>query len=271
MRLRFLKKSALLGAAFAMLCSLGATAQADVIFTEDFAGTSGAIDSLDGTFEDTSGEEWEGNGFATDNGVFQVGQLEGSATLSLANNALVADTIYTLSLDVTSNSQEWIGLGFSDAAASGGNNTPGSRFSNENRGRAWFLCRSGEAAVAGQVEIFGGPGTQDGIGDIDTDFTSGTAVTRTLSVVLDTASSGFRADFLIDGVSQSGGFQDLANNTGFDFVGFTWEGPTVNNGTGSPITVDNFSFSDNNAVPEPGSIAVISFVGLIGMIRRRRS
>ena len=243
----------LAGASFAW-CS---AANAQMIFSEDFEGGTGAL--LDGTTEDTSGATWTSNGFATDNGVLDVGPMnfEGAATLEVA---LVVDTVYTLSMDVTTNAPEWLGIGFSENPPSIDPNTgatflnrPQDRFA-QSGGRAWFLLRPSDPLVM-QVEIFGGgspgTGTDNVIPDIGTNF-SGPLMTRTMTVILDTASTGFSADFLIDGVSQSNGFQPLFEDTGgllpltdvsfLDNVGFTWEGQSPG-GVAGAITVDNFEFS----------------------------
>ena len=204
------------GASFAW-CS---AASAQMIFSEDFEGGTGAL--LDGTAEDNSGATWTANGFATDNGVLDLGPMnfEGAATLEVA---LEVDTVYTLSMDVATNAAEWLGIGFSENPPSVDPNTgatflnrPQDRFA-QSGGRAWFLLRPSDPLVM-QVEIFGGGipdgatentgGTENVIPDINTNF-SGPLATRTMTVILDTASTGFTADFLIDGVSQSSGFQPL--------------------------------------------------------------
>ena len=228
------------------------------IYFEGFDGTGGLLTD---TTEDLTSELWSANGFATDNGVLNVGpaNMEGSATLPIT---LVADMIYTVEMDMTSNAAEWIGLGFTENPSSGVANSAGDRFA-QNGGRAWMLIRPGEVgnnALGMQVEIFGGRNTANVITDINTDFSGPTAVQRTLTVVLNTDSAGFTADFLIDGVSQSMGPQPLfADGTNavagtipltdlslLSNVGFTWEGQS-NGGAAGAITVDNFSVSDNSA------------------------
>lgn len=254
-------------------------ASGTILFSEDFDSTDGAIRSLNGVAEDTAGAIWNTNGFATANGVFQVGQLEGSALLSFSPTI---GEVYRLTLDVTSASTEWIGLGFSrlDTVADL-NNNPNSRFSNSNRGIAWALYRPEEmtAITVGnpdgandQIQIFGGQATGNGIADNNTDFSNGgLAVTRTLELILDTttnaAAGGSLLNVLVDGVSVSDGFQGIGNDANaISGVGFTWEGPTNNNGTGTPITVDNFQLE---VIPEP-STGILAVFGLLGLMRRRR-
>ena len=245
------------GASFAW-CS---AVNAQMIFSEDFEGGTGAL--LDGTTEDTSGAMWAANNFATDNGILDVGptNFEGAATLEVS---LEVDTVYTLSLDVTTNAAEWLGIGFTENGSNGGPNMRADRFA-QSGGRAWFLLRPSDPLVM-QVEIFGGGipdgvtdntgGTENVIPDINTNF-SGPLMTRTMTVILDTASTGFTADFLIDGVSQSSGFQPLFEDEDglipltdvsfLDNVGFTWEGQSPG-GVAGAITVDNFEFSADGAV-----------------------
>ena len=220
------------------------------IYFEGFDGTGGPLTD---TTEDLTGELWSANGFATDNGVLNVGpaNLEGSATLPIT---LVADMIYTVEMDVTSNAAEWLGIGFSENRSSAVANRAQDRFA-QSGGRAWMLIRPGEVggnALNMQVEIFGGGNTANVIPDINTDF-SGPTVQRTLTVVLNTDSAGATADFLVDGVSQSMGPQPLFDGgnpltdlTLLSNVGFTWEGQSPGGAAGA-ITVDNFSVSDNSA------------------------
>jgi len=260
-----------------------ASAYQNQIFFEGFDGPG---DPLTFTTEELADEPWVANGFATDNGILNVGpdNMEGAATLPIT---LVADTIYTVQMDVTSNAAEWLGIGFSENPTA--TNADGT-IMNPNRaqdrfaqsgGRAWMLIRPGEVgamALAMQVEIFGGgspgTGTANVIPDINTDFSGPTAVLRTLTVVLNTDSAGFTADFLIDGVSQSMGpqplFEDndattpLTDLTLLDNVGFTWEGQSPG-GVAGAITVDNFSVSDNSVAVLLGDVnqdGVVSFLDI---------
>ena len=254
----------LLVAAVLLACST-ANAFQNQIYFEGFDGGTGA--PLHSTTDDFASEPWIANGFATDNGVLNVSpdNFEGAATLPLT---LVADTTYTVEMDVTSNAAEWVGIGFSEnppATNDDGTimnpNRQQDRFA-QSGGRAWMLIRPGEVgptALGMQVEVFGGgnmpgSGTANVITDSNTDFSGPTAVTRTLTVVLTTASTGFTADFLIDGVSQTMGpqplFEDsaatipLTDLTLIDNVGFTWEGQSPG-GVAGAITVDNFCVSDD--------------------------
>ena len=102
------------------LC-FGSNAFAQDIYSEDFNGVSGAEGSLNGTTEDTQGEVWIANGFATANGELATGQFEGSALLPFDP---VVGSIYTLSVDVTTGSDRWFGIGFSNEGSTGMLNVP---------------------------------------------------------------------------------------------------------------------------------------------------
>ena len=235
--------SVMVAGVFLALCSTASAYQTQIYFE----GFGGAGDPLDDTTDDVANEPWTANGFATDNGVLNVSptNFEGAATLPIT---LVVDTTYTVSMDVTSNAAEWVGIGFSensplvdDDGMIVNPNRAQDRFA-QSGGRAWFIYRPGEVGAAqltDQVQIFGGgnnpsSGTANQITDIDTDFSGPTAVERTLTVIVNTAADGFTADFMIDGVSQSSGPQLLYEDSEttipltdlslLDNVGFTWEG-----------------------------------------------
>ena len=220
------------------------------LFQEDFSGSSGAAGSLNGSTEDFAGETWTANGFATTNGQLNVGQFEGSAVLPFE---AATDRVYNLSLDVTTVSSRWIGLGFSEGGSSGVLDRAQDRFAQSpSNGIAWLIYRPGIGSLAQQVQIFGGLNTNNVIADNNANF-SGALTTRTLEVVLDTTADlsgdSFQANFLIDGESVSGGFQTInLNISEINFVGFTFEGP--NGGANPPITVDNFLFTVTEPVSE---------------------
>ena len=139
-----------------------------------------------------------------------VGQFEGSAVLPFE---VATDSVYRLSLDVTTVSNRWIGLGFSQGGSSGVLDRAQDRFAQSpSNGIAWFIYRPGIGSLAQQVQIFGGLNTNNVIADNNANF-SGALTTRTLEVVLDTTAdlsgNSFLADFLIDGESVSGGFQTV--------------------------------------------------------------
>ena len=256
------------GAALGVVSMFAGFANANEIFSEDFASNDGAVGSLDGTAEDTSGAIWAANGFATANGILNTGQFEGSATLA---TTLLADYTYSVQIDVTSDSDDWFGVGFSENGSTSVLNRPQDRFA-QSFGRSWFLYRPEESPLSDQVQIFGGANTDNPIADIDTNY-SGALTTRTLEVILNTDSAGFTADFLIDGVSQTaaGGAVGVPGTLAdFAHVGFTFEGP--GGAAGGGISVANFSFSGkSNAIPEPSSLALLGLVSVTGLARRRRS
>ncbi|MEM7311671.1 MAG: hypothetical protein AAF497_00830 [Planctomycetota bacterium] len=207
------------------------------IYSEAFDGFGFLLDQ---SLEDFAGETWFANGFATDNGILDTGQFEGSATLPFIPEV---GRVYNLSIDVTTDTDRWFGIGFSQNASTSVENRPQDRFA-QNGGIAWFLLRPTFGDVAKQVEIFGGPNTDLVIPDDDTDF-FGPPALYNMEVVLDTTAdlsgSTFQADFLINGNSISNGMQtidlELSNIAN---VGFTVEGPDPNIGFGPEVTVDNF-------------------------------
>lgn len=223
-----------------VLCfSSNAFAQ-DTIYSEDFSGSSGVEGSLNGTAEDAQGELWIANGFATENGELATGQFEGSALLPFDP---VVGAVYTLSMDVTTGSDRWLGIGFSNEGSTGMLNVPQDRFA-QNGGIGWFLLRPNFNLIQ-QVEVFGGFNTMNVIPDSDTNF-AGPVATRTMEIVLDTMAdmtgASFEFDCLIDGTSVSFGPQTVPVAVDdINFVGFTFEGPTGNGDpSGPPISVANF-------------------------------
>ena len=229
---------------FLALASTNLFAQ-NMVYLEEFEGFGGLLDL---TTEDFAGETWFANGFATDNGVLDTGQFEGSATLPFIPEV---GNVYNLSVDVTTDTDRWFGLGFSQNASTSVPNRQQDRFA-QNGGVAWFLMRPSFPNLAQKVEIFGGLNTDLIILDDDRDF-SGGAVLRSMEIVLDTTAdlSGatFQADFLIDGSSVSGGIQtiplELSNIAN---VGFTVEGPDPALEIGPPVTIDNFLLTQTEGV-----------------------
>ena len=106
------------------VCFGTSISNADTIYSESFDGAGGE-QSLNGSAEDFAGELWVTNGFATDDGNLFVGQAEGSATLPFAP---VVGVVYTLTMDVTTASDRWFGIGFSQFASTGEFNRPQDRF-----------------------------------------------------------------------------------------------------------------------------------------------
>ena len=265
-------------AVLAALMFAPAASSAITIFSESFSGASvntGSLDNQSIINGLTGGTvQWAANGFATESGILNTGQFEGSAVLDFIPET---GNIYTLSLDVTSSSSRWIGLGFStngpteDGAGDSLLNAPGQRFVGLG-GRSWFLYRPDAATVAEEVQIFGGPDTDNGIADTDTDFDAAFTGVRNLSVILDTTADAtgatYQADFLIDGVSLlSGGPATInADISTIGHVGFTFEGP-AGGGVTEPITVDNFLLEQ---VPEPSSAALLGLGGLALILRRHK-
>ena len=230
--------TAYVGILFLCFCS---NSYAQVIFSEDFSGSSDVEGSLNGTAEDAQGAIWSANGFATESGELATGQFEGSALLPFDP---VPDNIYTLTVDVTTGSDRWFGVGFSNGGSSEALNSAQDRLA-QSGGIGWFLLRPATANLVQQVEVFGGFNTSNIINDNNLSF-AGPTVARTMQIVLDTSvdSTGatFDLDCLIDGASINFGPQTVPVLVDdINFVGFTFEGPaTAGDPFGPPITITNF-------------------------------
>ena len=218
---------------------------------------------MNGTAEDTQGELWIANGFATENGELATGQFEGSANLPFEP---MVDNVYTLTVDVTTNSDRWFGIGFSRDGSTAELNVPQDRFA-QNGGLGWFLLRPTIANLAQDVEVFGGLDTDNVIPDTDFDFSG--QVSRTMQVVLDTTADpsgdSFAIDCLIDGASISFGSQTVPVSIDeINFVGFTFEGPAANGDpSGPPITITSFQFE---VEPTGGLIGDVNCDGSVDLL-----
>ncbi len=218
------------------------------IFSEDFEGEPDVL--LNGTAEDTAGAIWSANGFATTDGFLDVGQVEGSAVLPFVPEV---GNIYTLSIDIETDSDRWVGIGFSQNGSSEVLNSAQDRFA-QSGGVSWFLLRPDIINQVQQVEIFGGPNTMLPIPDTDENFFDSSLPVRSMSIVLDATSdltgASFEADFLIDGSSVSSGPQTIdVTLESINFVGFTFEGPSAQ--SFNPfITVDNFLLTSETVITQ---------------------
>lgn len=206
---------------------------------------NGGTAPINGSVTTTGGGSWVANSIANSNGV--ISASDGSAVLPFKP---VVNRIYTVSMDLThSGASQWVGLGFCrDALTSVGGSSAGQRFSGNPEGIAWMIYRD-DIDNAKDVELFGGVRTNNVIADSSV-FSSGT---HRLSIILDTSGDGssFSANFLIDGVSISNGFQIVAQDVDdLNFVGFTSDGPATGN-----TVINNFSLSDND---DDDNIAVSS-------------
>lgn len=272
-------KTNILVVAIAAICLIAGSLQAQVIYQDDFSGGGG---ELGGTTPDISltGATWvtansRANG-GTDIGAVQIfgddgsilkdggnAQYDAGALLSLS---LAANTIYTLEATVLNAdpTSGWVAIGFAagdrNLDGSNGRHTAGSLL--DPRGFAWALTRNLDGGT--DQEIFNGPGTGN-------PFAAGDIVSPlqdvTFQVVLNTADvNALTADYFFNG-TQVGSTQTL-DDTAFNNINFV--GITSDGGVGqAAASISNFSLTAE-AIPEPGSCAVVSLIGLLATFRRRR-
>jgi hypothetical protein len=210
-----------------------------VIYTEDFNGGTIALNAKAPTTGDGA---WIANPIVSANGVLTADA--GSAVLRFDP---VPNKTYTVSLDFnySGGSGGWFGLGFSAVSPwVTSASTVADRFSNLNvPGNAWML--TGQTSLVGAWE---GPGTTNAIPFSNLTLTPGP---HTMKVVIDTTGNGssFTADFLIDGISITGGPKvvDATTVEDINYVGFTQYGGGLLTGS----TVNNFSVSTSPSPPAP--------------------
>jgi hypothetical protein len=227
------------------------TAQAVVIYSDDFSGSAPA--DLNGTVPDIrpGSETWLAGSGAT------AWRADGSVAGGGDANAFLpfspeSGKTYTLSVDANPtspvDSSNWFALGFSETTSVGGG------FYNSINATGWMLLR-----VNRGVQTFLGFNTTSGV----THSTAGTGVVK-LEVVLDTTESAWTVEWFVD-------------NTSIRSVSYT-ANPTINYVTFGRLfdasgTVDNFSLSVS-AVPEPASYALVLggvVTGVIALRRRRQA
>jgi hypothetical protein len=212
-----------------------------VIYSENFNGGATALNAKPPT---TGGGAWIANPIATANGILTADA--GSAVLRFDP---LLNKIYTVSLDFnySSGSGGWFGLGFASVSPwITSTASTADRFSNMNApGHAWML--TGGSSMVG---VWEGPKTTNTI-----PFTNPTlaAGPHTMKIIINTTGTGssFTADFLMDGISITGGPKvvDTITLNDLNYVGFTQYGGGLLTGS----TVDNFSVSTGVA-PRPPTL-----------------
>jgi hypothetical protein len=200
--------------------------------TEMFSGASGL--ALNGRTATMGGGTWSANSIVTNNGA-GAGVLTANAGSALLPFNPETNQIYTLSMKVNYvGATAWVALGFTTATvvSAPGATSNADRFSNANvPGYAWF-----NYVGTGVSGVYEGGRTTNTFA-----FTNpGFVANPTLSVVLDTTGNGstFTADFMVDGMSVTGGPKtvDVVTVAGINAVGFSLSGNGI---AGS--TVDDFS------------------------------
>lgn len=245
-----------------LLSALTASAQS-IIYSDSFSGSGGA---LNGAPVEVGGQNWTANqGWQDDGTVTGNGNISGSALLPFSP---VADTIYSLSVDLFHNdgSAYWIGFGFAENALS----SPGAsdtldRFTGTVAGHPWML-RRGNTTQYPNVQGLGAP-TSDVYVDVDpagADYSQ----YNNMEIVLSTAGGSLTiADALFDGTSILDSPHALAASmSDLHYVGMTWSSEP----NAPTMYYDNFLLT-SQPIPEPATGAMLLLgVGAFAAIRRRR-
>lgn len=246
-------------AGIAIAHSCARTADAAVIYSETFSGSSGT--NL------TSGPTPDGNNWiGTANDTYkQDGTVTGTGTVrrtAYLPFTLVQGRTYTLQADATpdGNSADWSAIGFS-LTTNDGNTVP---YADGGTIYAWMLVRENNSQAIGR----GGPNVDANPTAALNGGVSNLTNTDTLKVVLDTTNAlDYVAEFFRNGTSLG------TKNIGAPALTAVWIG---NEGTADGAQMwDNFIFSDDTVaqvVPEPGSLALLAVAGVCGLLvllRRR--
>jgi hypothetical protein len=227
----------------AMLAISSASA-ATVLYFDDFSGD--AADTLHATTPNTTigSNTWIAN---TD------WKADGSNSAGGAKNAFLeftptAGVIYTLTaiLDkptVNGGSGSWWGaIGFTDTAL-----TAATFWDGTNAAAPWMLYR----ANSNDIAAFGGLRTANGSGNL-----SGYTGTQTLTIVLDTTGSAWKAEWFVGASSV--------------FTHTYATNPIINHvGIGTFNATTDFSSLSLSVIPEP-TTALLGSLGFLMLFRRRR-
>ena len=243
-------------AALAGLALAAGSAQAAVIFADDFIGNPDTgLDGLNGESPDVGSGTWVASSSFNANGTYIAG-AGSSATLAFAPSD---GFIYTLDARVNiATSGQWIALGFGDGQSTAvGNN---SRFTNGSTplGAVWMLRIDGAAGRASQDGTNGQHETWTGVDNVTGSID--------LRIVLDTQTTGdwtatwFAKDDGDTSYTEVWTTENVISEASIDSVGFALSGGSA---TGS---IGSFSLS---TVPEPSATALLG-LGCLALILRRR-
>ncbi len=235
-------------------------ASADItIYSDNFDGIGL---SLNGSSVDVGNQNWQAGGAFLDNGAVNtvVGTAVGNA--AFLPFSPLSGTVYTASATIVNPYGDWIGFGFFSALPVNGGDWTGTTFGqrHSNSGYAWLLDRN----LAGQSDqqAFLGYGTGNSIGAINGDLFDSSAP-LTISIVLDTTTANWSAEFILNGNSQGVFSFPSADNPGIGGIGFS---RTSNGSSGTGGTISGFTLTQ---VPEPSALALLGLSWMGTLLFRR--
>ncbi|TWT36482.1 hypothetical protein KOR34_13880 [Posidoniimonas corsicana] len=200
------------------------------LYSDTFSGAGGPLNGqlVESGDLQTGAVLWSASSAFRDDGTID-GSQEGGALLEFHPQA---DRTYTLTMDVTNQTDRWIALGFGqDPIASPGQSSHEDRHSN-NRGIAWMLYRDTQDGSA--LESFigtntGGPQQLDASG---VDFGDASE----LKIVIDTTGDGggFSAQWYVDDVLKR------TEQVGMSIDAINYVGLSFDNSTAGSVSFDNF-------------------------------
>ena len=242
------------------LAAGGLSAQAQIIYQDDFSGDGGA---LNGAFPDIGGTAWAAGSDWYDNGLAAT-TVAGSANGQAAFLPFspVDNRVYTAEAIVLNNQPNWIGFGFLPALPAGGDWTAtvfSVRHSNAP-GYGWMLTRN---STGNDQEGFLGGGTAGGQpwnGD-----NADPTLPVNIQIILDTSAANWSVSWYINGALKSSAAYGGIGNPGIGGIGFSHDRNSAANNGG---LLSRFELSEV-IVPEP-SMAALMGLGLLGVIHRLR-
>jgi hypothetical protein len=240
--------------------------RAATLYSDDF---TGGTSDLNGTAPDTrpGSETWiAASNFDANGDVNVTDPTWASATLAFTPSD---GKVYTLdgSLRDLAGNSDWIAMGFANGQSSSSGSTE--RFINGGViGQDWMLVRG--PGQGGNNQAFTGTatsGTDDGQAWAVTTYQGASDVDLRLELDTTGGSGNWTATWLAKAPGEASYTvvrSEEAAAESINSVGFATAGGDV---TGN---ITRFSLSDDTTIPEPASLAVLGFGGLVLLRRRRR-
>ena len=251
-------------AALATVCLMSSSLFAEVVIVENFGGGGAA---LNGTTADTFSSRivtaggsatWQAGSSFQDNGATTFNTQSAFLDLgSFVNDSKgTADGLFDFSATISPTSGGWLAISFFNDDA----NTDRHFAESIGSGQGSLLYRD-----TGELDGFGGPGADNNI-----DGPNGLTGDQQLTVVLDLRTHDNTTDFgnisFYQGDSETGallGTHSYTSDGDFQYVG-------ISNNRNTLGSFSNFRLEQVSAVPEPGSLAVLAFAGIIPVLTRRK-